>query len=186
MKYVLLSGLDGTGLLMQPFIDAFVACNTKLEAQDIIVVDYPEHLHSYNVAIDHARKQKLKAIVFVATFAESPLKLPSNVATLMRFMPTQNKLAAKIILPLLIGKWHSKSFEKLFLNALKQTSANSSPALFITSKPSLIAPKAINTFLERSELVKLLYLLPSADLIAAFGYKGESPAMNKEIVAALS
>ncbi|KAG1647621.1 hypothetical protein GQR58_030448 [Nymphon striatum] len=30
------------------------------------------------------------------------------------------------------------------------------PALFITSKPSLIAPKAINTFLERSELVKLL------------------------------
>ncbi|KAG1647619.1 hypothetical protein GQR58_030448 [Nymphon striatum] len=70
MKYVLLSGLDGTGLLMQPFIDAFVACNTKLEAQDIIVVDYPEHLHSYNVAIDHARTFFPKSPFVI--IAESP------------------------------------------------------------------------------------------------------------------
>jgi pimeloyl-[acyl-carrier protein] methyl ester esterase len=149
MKVVVLPGLDGTGCLVDEF--------TRLlsEKHEPILFKYPERVARYDVLLDWiterlpcddyvivaesfsgplavmiaARKPKaLNAIIFVATFAKSPRRVPNALAHLVRILPIRNMGLLWLAQPFLIGAWATKKH-------LRKIQA----ALFLVPKQTLSA-----------------------------------------------
>lgn len=135
LKIVVLPGLDGMAALRSEFRAQlaleFQACvieypvnlvryddlldwtRTKLPAQNYIIV---AESFSGPLAIQLAaeRPAQLKGLVFVATFAKAPRKLPTAVWGLLRLVPLHLKMSSVIAQPLMMGRWRNAAFTNLF------------------------------------------------------------------------
>ena len=60
----------------------------------------------------------LKGVVFVATFAKTPVKLPSVLTYAIEIMPIKSRLLTWLAQPLLMGKWSDKEFTAKFRQAM--------------------------------------------------------------------
>lgn len=140
MKIVILPGLNGTGALVSE-VEALLSLH-----HSVISMQYPTDLHRYDdinawilnklpvgdfimvaesfsgpLAIMIAKNEPvgLKGIVFVATFARAPRKLPIFLTYILEVMPIKSRLLTGIAQPFLMGRWSTKSFTKKFRKALK-------------------------------------------------------------------
>ncbi|MEM1151125.1 MAG: alpha/beta hydrolase [Pseudomonadota bacterium] len=140
MKIVILPGLDGTGLLTPKL-------RHSLErGHSVTSLAYPTHLCRYEAVLEWTKSQLpkedhvlvaesfsgpvavcigaekppgLKGIVFVATFAKSPRKLPVPLAYLIEIMPFRSAFMINVAQPITMGKWANSAFTKQFRQALK-------------------------------------------------------------------
>ena len=145
MKVVLLPGLDGTGVLFKPFIDALPSTadiqvmsypsNTKLSYQkltELVMSQLPKEQFiligesfsgyiAYQVAL--YKPKSLKLVIFVATFLESPRPF---LLALSRFFPRRLILSAPtptyIIKYILFGLTVNKVIIELFRESMSQVS----------------------------------------------------------------
>ncbi len=138
VKVLILPGLDGTGALSGPFIEAL--------AVDSEAVSYPDTLYSYDQIFDwvqdflpnaqfvvvaesfsgpvavrlaHAGNPNLRAVVFVATFARKTRYIPGFVLSLLFLLPIHTKLFGFLSQPMLMGRWTTSRFRKAFQDALR-------------------------------------------------------------------
>ncbi len=145
MKIVLLPGLDGTGILFKPFIEALpknietlVISYPKNKKQNygelvsFVIAQLPEEdyilvgqLFSGNIAYQIAlsKPKHLKSIIFVASFLSSPRPL---LLTLVNFLPSKILFSVPpprfIIKTFMLGAFAKNNIIRLFLEALKQVS----------------------------------------------------------------
>jgi len=143
MKLILLPGLDGTGLLFQPLLEALPS------ELDVIVISYPHDvLMSYEELIEYVaarlpeedyiliaesfagpiayqlvqrKPSHLKSVIFVATFLDSPRPLLGRLSglfspSLIRFMPDL------MLKTFLLGSAANKGMLKLFKESVNKVS----------------------------------------------------------------
>jgi len=145
MKIVLLPGLDGTGLLFKPFIEALP------NDTDILLIRYPKSKkQSYSELVNYVLPQlpeedyilvgesfsgnvvyqialsnpkHLKKVIFVASFLSSPrpwlLKIINLIPSKILFLAPPPKILIKSFM---LGFSAKESIIQLFLEALKQVS----------------------------------------------------------------
>lgn len=142
MTCLLLPGLDGTGALHGPFVDALgLGCT---------VLSYPADMSSYDdlrdwvaarlpaepflliaesfsgpLALQLAalRPDGLKGLVCVASFAHAPRPAPAFMASALRIMPVKSRLASQMMQPAVMGRWASRAFTAQLWQALKTVPA---------------------------------------------------------------
>ncbi len=145
MKLILLPGMDGTGILFQPFLDIFpdkietqvitFPCNEKLSYQELISYvcdklpkdnDYVLLAESFSgpIAYEISKKEneRLKAVIFVASFIQPPNKLLSLAKVIPFYFLIPKKLP-EFILRLLLGSWANKELNLLINKALSKVSS---------------------------------------------------------------
>lgn len=135
MKILILPGLDGMAELRADF------CAQLSSDFEVSVVEYPVGLVRYTdflnwiegalpeqnyvvvaesfsgpLAIQFAaeRPVHLKGVVFVATFAKAPRKLPAAVLSLLDLVPFHLNAFSVMAQPLMMGRWRNRAFTKLF------------------------------------------------------------------------
>ena len=147
MKVVLLPGLDGTGDLFKPFIEALpneidtlvisYPSDTKLSYQELIELvlrQLPEEKFilvgesfsgyiAYQVAL---RKPKnLKSVIFVATFLESPRPFLLSLSSwLPRSLLLSVPIPSYVVKTFLLGSAANKKMIGLLKQSIKQVSPN--------------------------------------------------------------
>ena len=131
MKILLLPGLDGTGRLMEPFAKALG------RAFMVEILAYPAALTSYDevtewlrarlpdgeyilvaesfsgpVAIEIASRPPpgLRGVVFVATFARAPRRVPGWLIGALNWLPWLPGPMARLSLPFVIGRGGDPAF----------------------------------------------------------------------------
>jgi pimeloyl-[acyl-carrier protein] methyl ester esterase len=139
MRLVILPGMDGTGdftKTLSPFFDAPYSCE---------IVRYPAEMDRYLDITDWLRpllgdsdfvlvaesfsgpialslaaeKPKgLRAVILVASFAQSPRRLPPGLPKLLYLFPFRNRIAVKLGQGFLIGAQSAPAFASSFLLAL--------------------------------------------------------------------
>ena len=145
MKVVLLPGLDGTGLLFKPFIEALPKNIETLvisypenkkqnysELVSFVITQLPEEDYilvgesfsgniAYHIAL--SKPKHLKSIIFVASFLSSPRPL---LLSLLNFLPSKILFFVPppklIIKSFMLGASTKNNIIQLFLEALKQVS----------------------------------------------------------------
>ncbi|OCW56798.1 alpha/beta fold hydrolase [Hoeflea olei] len=145
MKIVILPGLDGTGKLLSE-------ARARLEPKHVVsVIQYPPHLYRYEdlqvwvenllpeddfiivaesfsgplaVMLSDKKPRGLKGVVFVATFAKTPVKLPSNWTYALEIIPLKSRLITWLAQPLLMGKWSEREFTAKFAHAMQLVPAS--------------------------------------------------------------
>ncbi|WP_298256907.1 alpha/beta hydrolase [uncultured Litoreibacter sp.] len=140
MNIVILPGLDGTGALVSQLQDLLAV------EHSVTAVHYPAELSRYDdikswlqsalpqtdyilvaesfsgplaVMIGASCPRQLKGIVFVASFARSPRRLPAISASLLRFLPVKSRVFTGLAQPVLMGKWSSAAFTRSFTKSLR-------------------------------------------------------------------
>ncbi len=144
MKLILLPGMDGTGILFQPFLDILpkeietqiitFPCNEKLSYQELtsFVCDkLPEdndfvllaESFSGPIAYELSKKEneRLKSIIFVASFIQPPNKLLS-LAKIASFYYLIPKKLPSFVLKFLLGSTASNNLYPLINKALSKVS----------------------------------------------------------------
>lgn len=126
MEIVILPGLDGTGKLVSEFEQLF------LEENLVTSIQYPADLLLYDDLLDWVSKilptddyilvaesssgplavmiaankpLGLRGIVFVASFARAPTKLPAALAYALEVIPLTSRLLARAAQPFVMGRW---------------------------------------------------------------------------------
>jgi pimeloyl-ACP methyl ester carboxylesterase len=145
MKVVLLPGLDGTGLLFKPFIEALpknietlvisyprIKKQSYCELVSYVTAQLPEEDYvlvgesfsgniAYQIALGNPKH--LKSVIFVASFLSSPRPL---LLTLVNMLPAKILFAVPppkfIIKAFMFGTSAKNNIIQLFLEALKQVS----------------------------------------------------------------
>lgn len=138
MRIIILPGLDGTAQLLDDFCRE-LAC-------DADVIRYPPNLASYTdlvalvqnllpvnedyiliaesfsgpIATELAatKPNGLLGVVFVATFAQRPIPVPSVLASTFGLLPVKSRLLTWAAQPILMGRWRNPSFTQKFRAAL--------------------------------------------------------------------
>ena len=140
MKLLVLPGLDGTGKLTDEFRGAFP------NEFSLDVVAYPPELSSYAdiygwltarlpredfvlvaesfsgplaIKLGSDDIPNLRGIVFVATFAKAPRRLPSVFAGLLRLAPLSHPIGSRVAQPFLMGQWTTRQFTDRFSKAMR-------------------------------------------------------------------
>ena len=140
MKIIILPGLDGTGRLLSDFAKALSP------GHDVEIISYPDSLFSYDdlevwlkarlpsepfvmiaesfsgplaLSISANRPRNLAAVVFVATFARSPRRLPSTLLSLFGAFPIPAAFLAPVSLPFVVGRFQVPGFKELYRSALQ-------------------------------------------------------------------
>lgn len=135
VKIVILPGLDGMAALRSAFCaelssefdvcaieypadlvrydDLFNWISTRLPGQDHVIV---AESFSGPLAIQIAaqRPSQLKGLVFVASFAKAPRKLPAAVLGLLRLVPFHLKVFSVMAQLVMMGRWRNAAFTQLF------------------------------------------------------------------------
>lgn len=139
MRIVVLPGLDGTGLLLTEFEESLSRHHA------VSVMRYPPDMCRYDelhrwlesqlpgepfvivaesfsgplaAMIASQAPNGLMGVVFVATFARSPLALPPFVARAMTVMPIRSAALVTMLQPLVMGRWANRSFTLRFQAAM--------------------------------------------------------------------
>ena len=145
MKIIILPGLDGTGTLLSEVTELLTS------NYEVTVVRYAPDLYDYQdlksfvqatlpsddyiivaesfsgplaVMIASESPAGLQGVVFVATFARTPVKVPKLLTYLICIAPTKSRLLARLAQPLLMGKWASPEFTKRFRKAMHAVPAS--------------------------------------------------------------
>ncbi len=140
MKIVILPGLDGTCGLLSEFSDLLS------ENHEPLTFEYPTNLVKYEelqkwiekrlpdgeyiivaesfsgplaVLVAASNPDELKGVVFVATFASTPRKVPLVLTYALEFLPIKSRLFLWLAHPLLMGGWSTSEFIDTFRHALK-------------------------------------------------------------------
>jgi pimeloyl-ACP methyl ester carboxylesterase len=140
MKICILPGLDGTGLLLTE-VEAVLARENAVS-----LIRYPTDIYRYDsllkwvedavpdedfivvaesfsgplaIMLASQKPRGLRGVVFVATFARSPIRLPSKFARIARVLPVRSTFLTWLVQPLLMGQWSSKAFSQQFRRALR-------------------------------------------------------------------
>lgn len=143
MKIVLLPGLDGTGILFQPFVEALP------DDVEILVISYPSNLKlNYDELVNYVMNQlpednfilvgesfsgpiayqltlripeNIKSVIFVATFIDNPRPFLLNLSRL--FPPGLILVIPNFVIKLfLLGSNINKHIISLFKQSVKQVS----------------------------------------------------------------
>ncbi|MDO6962854.1 alpha/beta fold hydrolase [Rhizobium alvei] len=139
MNIVILPGLDGTGKLLSE------AGELLSPAHMVSIVRYPADLSRYEdllpwventlpeddflivaesfsgpLAIMLASRKPigLKGLVFVATFARTPVALPAFLTYAVERMPIKSRALTWLAQPFLMGRWSGKEFTATFRQAM--------------------------------------------------------------------
>ncbi|WP_298355964.1 alpha/beta hydrolase [uncultured Litoreibacter sp.] len=142
MKALLLPGLDGTGALHDDFCRALgLDCEVLRYPKNMVRYDdlcrhVAEHLptdpfviiaESFSgplaIQIAASRPAKLRAIVFVASFAQAPRPAPAFAAKALQWMPMKSRLACQMMQPAVMGRWANRKFTTTLWAALKTVPA---------------------------------------------------------------
>jgi pimeloyl-ACP methyl ester carboxylesterase len=178
MKIIILPGLDGTGLLLAEF-------ETILAQQhSVSVIQYPPELFRYEdlhrwiekelpdddfifiaesfsgplaIMLAAQKLPNLKGVIFVATFARSPISLPQIATHLVSVMPIKSAFLSFMIQPLVMGRWSNESFTRSFRNAMQIV-----PKATLTRRLSEVLTVDVREQLKSLSL-PLLYLLATQD-----------------------
>lgn len=145
MTIVILPGLDGTRALTSE-VEARLCREHK-----VLALHYPPDLSGYDdiqawltralpvedyiliaqsfsgplaIMIGATRPSNLKGIVFIASFAKSPRKVPAFFAHALRGVPVQSRLMAWLAQPMLMGKWANSAFTARFRESLSHVPAS--------------------------------------------------------------
>ncbi|PJI92093.1 pimeloyl-ACP methyl ester carboxylesterase [Yoonia maricola] len=140
MQIIVLPGLDGDGNLAQPFCDA-------LRGHSVTALNYPDHLTSYAdlvpwvlaqlpkgpvtliaqsfsgpVAAQLVQQQsaKIDAVVYVATFAMRPRRIPKGAVRAARYLPITSGFMIKLMQPWITGQWSDAAFLAQFSQSLSR------------------------------------------------------------------
>lgn len=145
MKILILPGLDGTGKLLSevvkmlasehevtaaqyaPDMISYQDLKTKVEevlpASDYIIV-----AESFSgplaVMIASQKPIGLRGVVFVATFAKTPIKVPKFLTYLIDIAPVKSRLLMRLAQPFLMGRWATPEFTKRFRQVMKAVPAS--------------------------------------------------------------
>lgn len=135
----MLPGLDGTGLLlgdfarelgpgnqvdiirypatMTAYADLIAWLEQRLPAEDFAIV---AESFSGPIAIDIASRnpRSLRAVVFVATFAQSPRRVSAKLVSAFQHMPIWPRAIAVASLPLVMGRFRPPGFLAAYRAAL--------------------------------------------------------------------
>lgn len=135
MKIFILPGLDGTGALLSEVVglltsrhdvtviryaaDQYVYkdLKTKVEAalpSDDYIVVAESFSGPLAVMIASENPKGLRGVIFVATFAKAPIKVPEFLTYLVDIAPIKSRLLARLAQPLLMGRWATPQFTARF------------------------------------------------------------------------
>ena len=139
MKILILPGLDGTAALLSEVAELLDS------RHEVTAVRYPTDLHRYQdietrveaslpadeyiivaesfsgplaAMIASKNPSGLRGVVFVATFAKTPMKVPILLTYLVDIAPTQSRLFAQLAQPFLMGRWATPEFSTRFQQAM--------------------------------------------------------------------
>ena len=174
---ILLPGMDGTGLMFEPFLPALSGFDTQVVRYPSALVSYPACVHfarallpkdrpflllgeSFSgpvvLALAAERPQGLVAVVLCSTFARIPRPGLAWLAPLLRALPAR-RLPLALLRYLLLGRWATEA-----LTTLAQTMLPQVPSA--TLKDRLLAVVAVDQtpLLDRID-VPVLSLCASQD-----------------------
>jgi pimeloyl-ACP methyl ester carboxylesterase len=182
MKILILPGLDGTGTLLSDIVELLTPIH------DVTVVQYAPDLYSYQdlkmkaqaalpaddfiivaesfsgplaVMIASEIPTGLQGVVFVATFAKTPIKVPKFLTYLVDIAPIRSGLMSRLAQPFLMGKWATPEFttsfkqvmravpastiagrlrEVLAVNVVKQLDAIDIPTIYLSARNDRLVP----------------------------------------------
>lgn len=144
MKIIMLPGLDGTGKFFSEIEELLEPVHSP------VVMEYPTDLYRYEdlrswvedrlpegdfvifaesfsgplaAMIASREPAGLKGVVFVATFARTPVTLPAWMTAAARVLPIGSRPLAWLAQPLVMGKWASRRFTERFSTVIKQVPA---------------------------------------------------------------
>jgi pimeloyl-[acyl-carrier protein] methyl ester esterase len=146
MKLILLPGLDGTGAMLEGFAEELgkvhdvqsVTYPTDRELDypalaKSVVAQLPKGSPFVIVAesfsgpvaaiVGAAHPEGLAGIVFVASFAAKPNRLPRTVGALAQFVPIKTGLLLRLARPFLFGRWATPAMFQLFNNTVAQVAS---------------------------------------------------------------
>ncbi len=178
MKIVILPGLDGTGTLLSD-------CEALL-ARDhgVLILRYPSELCRYDdlqawvedrlpeedfvivaesfsgpLAVMIAAEQPigLKGIVFVATFAKAPRRLPSFLTRAVSFLPLKSRVMIWLAQPFPLGRWSDPTHTEAFRQAMHLV-----PGSTIAKRLREVVKVDVTQNLGRLE-IPFIYLLATKD-----------------------
>lgn len=145
MKILILPGLDGTGTLLSEVAELLTS------KHEVTVVRYAPNLYAYQdlktkvqtalpaddyiivaesfsgplaVIIASEKPAGLQGVVFVATFAKTPIKVPKFLTYLVDIAPTRSRLLSKLAQPFLMGRWKTPTFTKRFEQVMQGIQAS--------------------------------------------------------------
>ncbi len=145
MKIFILPGLDGTAQLLseivellgvkhevtavryEPDLHRYLDLKPRIEAllpdEDYIIVaeSFSGPLATMIAADD---RSGLRGVVFVATFAQTPIRVPEILTYLVDIALVKSHLLAKLGQPLLIGRWATPEFAERFQKVMKGVPAS--------------------------------------------------------------
>ena len=135
----MLPGLDGTGRLLSEVKEQIASQHS------VVALQYPTNLYRYEdlqawisgilpkddfimvaesfsgplaVMIASEKPAGLRGVVFAATFAKTPHKLPSFLTFSLKITLIKSRMMTWLMQPLLMGKWSRKEFTAKFRAAL--------------------------------------------------------------------
>lgn len=178
MKILILPGLDGTGKLL-------LEASERLAPKHVVsVIQYPPHLYRYEdlqiwvegllpkddfiivaesfsgplaVMLSDKKPCGLKGVVFVATFAKTPVKLPSTWTYALEITPINSRLVTWLAQPLLMGKWSEREFTAKFRQTM-----NLVPAATVAGRLREVLKVDVTEKVGRLP-VPFIYLLATSD-----------------------
>ncbi|WP_337267475.1 alpha/beta fold hydrolase [Oryzifoliimicrobium ureilyticus] len=182
MKIVILPGLDGTGQLLSEVRDVLA------QRHPVSILDYPVTLHRY-LDIQHWVKARLpdedfiliaesfagplavllaseglpalRGVVFVATFARPPARVPAFVADLLRILPIGSGWLVALAQPLVMGRWSRPAFTETFRQALRLV-----PKATLAGRLKAVLEIDVRQPLQHRALPSI-YLLPTRDRLVS-------------------
>ena len=145
MKILILPGLDGTGALLSEIVELLTSNH------EVIVVRYAPDLYSYQdlktkvqaalpdgdyiivaesfsgplaVMLAYENPTGLQGVVFVATFAKTPITVPKFLTYLVDIAPIRSRLLSRLAQPFLMGKWATPEFTTRFKQVMHAVPAS--------------------------------------------------------------
>ena len=101
---------------------------TALPSDDYIIVS-ESFSGPLAVMIASENPTGLKGVVFVATFAKTPIKVPKFFTYLVDITPTKSRLLSRLAQPFLMGRWATPEFTTRFKNVMHAVPASTMAGL---------------------------------------------------------
>lgn len=145
MNILILPGLDGTGELVSEVVEILAS------EHEVTAIRYAPELISYRdlkpaveevlpsseyiivaesfsgplaVMIASQKPIGLRGVVFVATFAKTPMKVPKFLTYLVDIAPIKSRVLLRLAQPFLMGRWATPEFTKKFKRAVESVPAS--------------------------------------------------------------
>lgn len=145
MKILILPGLDGTAVLLSEIVELldfrhevtavryapdllrYQDLKTRVEAvlptEEYIIV--AESFSGPLAAMIASEKPRgLRGVVFVATFANTPIRVPTFMTYLVDIAPIKSRLLTQLVQPFLMGDWSTPEFTAQFHKVMKTVPAS--------------------------------------------------------------